>query len=195
LAPLAFLGFLGYQVLGLRTDLDRIDRTLAKRQAELTRMQGAGTEMVRIGQEEAVLDQRLSVYPPRMVTRAPIREILGKISRTIPMNITLTALSLTADQKKDDSGPPAKPKNPGEVSGGAGGPVSLKGEILPWQGGLQLQGTVFGEGEEVLRSLDRFSRDLAAQEGFKEIRLEEVKRSQTFKSSASDFTLSGKLQF
>ena len=194
LGPLAFLGFLGYQALGLRADLGRINQTIAKRQAELVRMQGANTEMARLGKEEAELDQKISVYPTRMVARAPVREILGKIGRNMPSNMTLTAVSLTADPKKEDQEPAAKTKSPGEVPGGAVKDAP-KGEIPPWEGGIQLKGTVFGAGEEVLRSLDQFSRDLSAQKGFKEIRLEEVKKSETFKSPAADFTLSGKLHF
>ncbi|MBI5586391.1 MAG: type IV pilus assembly protein PilM [Deltaproteobacteria bacterium] len=195
LGPLAFLGFLGYQALGLRSDLDQLNRRIAKRQVELTRLQGTGTEMGRLRQEEAALDQKLSVYPPRMVARLPVQEILGKISRNIPSNMTLTALSLTAEPIKEDPEPGPRAKNPAEGPNSAGGPVALNGETTPWKGGIQLKGTVFGAGEEVLRSLDQFSQALAAQQGFKEIRLEDVKRSETFKSPAVDFTLSGKLQF
>jgi hypothetical protein len=104
-------------------------------------------------------------------------------------------LTVTADPRKEEKEPPAKPKNPAEPSGGTPVTVTFKQERVAWEGGFQLKGTVFGAGEEVLRSLDQFGRDLAAQKGFKEIRLEEVKRSDTFKSPAAEFTLSGKLQF
>ncbi len=195
LGPLVLLGYLGFQVLGQRSELGQLDQKIGKRQAELTRVQGADTEMGRLKQEEEALDRKLSVYPTRMVARMPVRDILGKISGKIPVNMTLNALSVTADPRKEEKEPAAKPKNPAEPPGGTPVTVTFKQERVAWEGGFQLKGTVFGAGEEVLRSLDQFGRDLAAQKGFKEIRLEEVKRSDTFKSPAAEFTLSGKLQF
>jgi type IV pilus assembly protein PilM len=195
LGPLVLLGYLGVQALGLRGELAQIDRKIGQRQADLTRVQGADTEMGRLKQEEEALDRKLSIYPSHMVARTPVKEILGKISRKTPPNMTLSALSLTADPKKEEKETAAKPKTPAEAQGG--GPVmrTIKQELTAWEGGFQVKGTVFGAGEEVLRSLDQFNRDLAAQEGFRDIRLEEVKRNDVFKSPAADFSLSGRLRF
>jgi Tfp pilus assembly protein PilN len=196
LGPLVLLGFLGYQVLGMRSELNQVKDKIAKRQAELNKLQGAGSELGRLKQEEEALDQKLSVYPPRMVARTPVQEILNKISKRVPGNMTLTDFSLTTIIRKDDKEPTAKPKNPSEgQKGEAVEPAPVRQEITAWEGVVQIKGTVFGAGEEVLRALEQFSRDLIAQQGFKEVRLEEVKRNDTFKSPAADFTLSSKLQF
>ena len=195
LLPLAFFGFLGYQFLGLQGDLDQVNRQIRQRESELSKLVGQSSEMGRLKQQEVELDQKLADYPPRMGARAPVREILGSISRKTLPNMTLTQLILTAEPLQGPSGEGTMPKSEPAVKAPGPSPNSGGREALSWEGNIQLKGTVFGPGEEVLRTLDEFIRALAGLGHFKDVRLEDLKRSEGFKTPAGDFSISVRVQY
>jgi len=122
-----------------------------------------------------------------MVEKTPVKEILSRISQKVPPNITLTSFSLVRDPVKEEQ--PAENKSNEIVKNSETGPRP-KGE-----GNIQLKGIAYGAGDEVLRSLEAFSRGLETVGYFSGVRLEEVKRNDTFKTPAADFSLSVRMIF
>ena len=188
--PVVFTGFLAYQVLKLRSELSQLDKKISTRKGELTLLEKPQKELERLRQQENELDQKLSVYPPKMVEKTPVKEILSRISQKVPPNITLTSFSLVRDPVKEEK-PAENKSNEDKVkkSGTSHGPRP-KGE-----GNIQLKGIAYGPGDEVLRSLEAFSRGLETVGYFSGVRLEEVKRNDTFKTPAADFSLSVRMNF
>ena len=186
--PVVFTGFLGYQVLSGLSELSQLDKKISTRKGELTLLEKPQQELDRLRQQENELDQKLSVYPPKMVEKTPVQEILRRISQKVPPNITLTSFSLVMDPVKEEK--PAENKATEKEKGiktetGPQDSLRPKGE-----GNIQLKGVAYGPGDEVLRSLDAFSRGLETVGYFRGVRLEDVKRNDTFKTPAADFSLS-----
>jgi type IV pilus assembly protein PilM len=185
--PVVFTGFLAYQALNVRSELSQLDKKISTRKGELTLLEKPQKELERLRQQENELDQKLSVYPPKMVEKTPVKEILSRISQKVPPNITLTSFSLVRDPVKEEQ--PAENKSNEIVKNSETGPRP-KGE-----GNIQLKGIAYGAGDEVLRSLEAFSRGLETVGYFSGVRLEEVKRNDTFKTPAADFSLSVRMIF
>ena len=185
--PVFFTGFLAYQALNVRSELSQLDKKISTRKGELTLLEKPQKELERLRQQENELDQKLSVYPPKMVEKTPVKEILSRISQKVPPNITLTSFSLVRDPVKEEQ--PAENKSNEIVKNSETGPRP-KGE-----GNIQLKGIAYGAGDEVLRSLEAFSRGLETVGYFSGVRLEEVKRNDTFKTPAADFSLSVRMIF
>ena len=186
--PVVFTGFLGYQVLSGLSELSQLDKKISTRKGELTLLEKPQQELDRLRQQENELDQKLSVYPPEMVEKTPVQEILRRISQKVPPNITLTSFSLVMDPVKEEK--PAENEATEKEKGiktetGPQDSLRPKGE-----GNIQLKGVAYGPGDEVLRSLDAFSRGLETVGYFRGVRLEDVKRNDTFKTPAADFSLS-----
>ncbi len=186
--PVLFTGFLAYQVLSVRSDLAQLDKKIATRKGELTRLDKAQQELDKLRQQEVELDQKLSVYPPEMVEKTPVQETLSRISQKVPPNITLTSFSLIMDPAKEGK---SAEKKANEEEKGIKTERSPQGGLRPKGGGnIQLKGIAYGPGDEVLRSLEAFSRGLETVDSFSGVRLEDVKRNDTFKTPAADFSLS-----
>ena len=100
--PVVFTGFLAYQVLSVRSELSQLDKKISTRKGELTRLEQPQKELDKLRQQENDLDQKLSVYPPKMVEKTPVQEILKWISQKVPPNITLTSFSLLMDPVKEE---------------------------------------------------------------------------------------------
>jgi Tfp pilus assembly protein PilN len=141
-------------------------------------------ELDRLRQQENELDQKLSVYPPKMVEKTPVQEILRRITQKVPPNVTLTSFSLVMDPVKEEKSAENKASEKEKATKTETGPPP-KGE-----GNIHLKGVAYGPGDEVLRSLDAFSRGLETVGYFRGVRLEDVKRNDTFKTPAADFSLS-----
>jgi type IV pilus assembly protein PilM len=191
--PVVFTGFLAYQVLSVRSELSQLDKKISTRKEELVRIEKPLGELEKLRQQENELNQKLSVYPPKMVGKTPVQEILSRISQKVPPNITLNSFSLVMDPVKEEK--PAENKINEKEKG-------LKTETAPHngprpkgEGNIQLKGIAFGAGDEVLRSLDAFSRGLETVGYFNGVRLEDVKRNDTFKTPAADFSLSVRMIF
>jgi type IV pilus assembly protein PilM len=187
--PVVFTGFLAYQVLSVRSELSQLDKKISTRKGELARLEKPQKELDRLKQQENELDQKLSVYPPKMVEKTPVQEILRRISQKVPPNITLTSFSLVMDPVKEEKPDENKTNEKEKAKKTETGPRP-KGE-----GNIQLKGVAYGPGDEVLRSLDAFSRGLETVSYFRGIRLEDVKRNDTFKTPAADFSLSVRMNF
>jgi hypothetical protein len=183
--PLLFIGYLGYQVFGLYGDLSKINRTISQRQGELVKLEGPQSELGTLRKQEEELDRKLLDYPPQMIIRLPLQSILASVSGTIPANMTLTDFSLGLNPVSGGSGAAPKADEKGTTPAPAKAPAEKSGRT----GTIELKGTVFGPGEEVLRSLDQWTRDLAAVKHFKDVRLLEVKQNNNFKSPAADFSV------
>ncbi|MCU0579865.1 MAG: type IV pilus assembly protein PilM [Desulfobacterota bacterium] len=183
--PLLFIGYLGYQVFGLYGDLSKINRTISQRQGELVKLEGPQSELGTLRKQEEELDRKLLDYPPQMIIRLPLQFILASISRTIPANMTLTDFSLGVNPVPGGSGAAPKAEEKGTTPAPAKAPAEKSGRT----GTIELKGTVFGPGEEVLRSLDQWTRDLAEVKHFRDVRLLEVKQNNNFKSPAADFSV------
>lgn len=191
--PVLLAGFLAYQVLNVRSEWSQLDKKIASRKGELDRIEKPLKELDRLRQAENELDQKLSVYPPKMVEKTPVREILSRISQKIPPNITLTSFSLNLDSVKGEkpSENKAAPKEK-EIDPATGPPIDGRPKGT---GNIQLKGVAYGPGDEVLRSLDAFSRGLETVNYFSEVRLEDVKKNDSFKTPAADFSLSLRMRF
>ena len=182
--PIVFTGFLGYQVLTGQSELSQLDKKISTRKGELARLEKPQQELDRLRQQENELDQKLSVYPPKMVEKTPVQEILKRIGQKVPPNITLTSFSLVMDPVREEKSAENKGKEKEKASRTETGPPP-KGE-----GNIQLKGIAYGPGDEVLRSLDAFSRGLETVGYFRGVRLEDIKRNDTFRTPAADFSLS-----
>ena len=193
--PVVFTGFLAYQVLSVRSELSQLDKKISTRKGELTRLEKPRKELDKLRQQENELDQKLSVYPPKMVEKTPVQEILNRISQKVPPNITLTSFSLVMDPVKEEKPAEnkANEKEKDKVKKTETGPQN--GPRPKGEGNIQLKGVAYGPGEEVLRSLDAFSRGLETVSYFSGVRLEDVKRNDTFKTPAADFSLSVRMNF
>jgi len=75
------------------------------------------------------------------------------------------------------------------------GPGPQNGPGPKSEGNIQLKGVAYGPGDEVLRSLAAFSQGLETVGYFSGVRLEDVKRNDTFKTPAADFSLSVRMNF
>ena len=186
--PVVFTGYLGYQVLSGQSELSQLDKKISTRKGELTRLEKPQEELDRLRQQENELDQKLSVYPPKMVEKTPVQEILRRISQKVPPNITLTSFSLVMDPVKEEKPAENKANEKEKVIKTETGPQN--GPRPKGEGNIQLKGVAYGPGDEVLRSLDAFSRGLETVGYFRGVRLEDVKRNDTFKTPAADFSLS-----
>jgi type IV pilus assembly protein PilM len=185
--PLLFIGYLGYQVFGSYGDLSKINRTISQRKGELVKLEGPQSELGTLRKQEEELDRKLLDYPPQMILRLPLQSILASISRTIPSNMTLTDFSLGVAPISGAGGSGAAPK--AEEKGTTPAPAKTQAEKSGRTGTIELKGTVFGPGEDVLRSLDQWTRDLAEVKHFRDVRLLEVKQNNNFKSPAADFSV------
>jgi len=191
--PVVFTGFLAYQVLNVRSELSQLDKKISTRKTELVRLEQPLKELDKLRQQENELDQKLSVYPPKMVEKTPVQEILSRISQKVPPNITLTSFSLVMDPAKEERPPENKANEKDKVKKTDTAPQN--GPRPKSEGNIQLKGVAYGPGDEVLRSLDAFSRGLEAVSYFSGVRLEDVKRNDTFKTPAADFSLSVRMIF
>ena len=191
--PVVFTGFLGYQVLTVRSELSQLDKKISTRKGELTRLEKPQKELDRLRQQENELDQKLSVYPPKMVEKTPVQEILRRISQKVPPNITLTSFSLVMDPAKEEKPAENKANEKEKVIKTETGPQN--GPRPKGEGNIQLKGVAYGPGDEVLRSLAAFSRGLETVGYFSGVRLEDVKRNDTFKNSGSGFFPVGPNEF
>ncbi|RPH90532.1 MAG: type IV pilus assembly protein PilM, partial [Desulfobacteraceae bacterium] len=188
LLPVVFTGFLAYQVLSVRSELSQLDKKISTRQGELTLLEKSRNELDKLRQQENDLDQKLSVYPPKMVEKTPVQEILRRISQKVPPNITLTSFSLVMDPVKEVKPVENKANEKEQVK--QTGPGPQNGPRPKSEGNIQLKGVAYGPGDEVLRSLAAFSQGLETVGYFSGVRLEDVKRNDTFKTPAADFSLS-----
>ena len=195
LLPVVFTGFLAYQVFSVRSELSQLDKSISTRKGELARLEKPQKELEKLRQQENELDQKLSVYPPKMVEKTPVQEILSRISQKVPPNITLTSFSLVMDPVKEEKPPEnkANEKDKDKVKKTETAPQN--GPRPKGEGNIQLKGVAYGPGDEVLRSLDAFSRGLETVNYFSGVRLEDVKRNDTFKTPAADFSLSVRMIF
>jgi len=191
--PVVITGFLAYQVLSVRSELSQLDKKISTREGELTRLEQPLKELDKLRQQENELDQKLSVYPPKMVEKTPVQEILSRISQKVPPNITLTSFSLLMDPVKEEKPPENKADEKDKVKKTE--TVPQNGPRPRGEGNIQLKGVAYGPGDEVLRSLAAFSRGLEAVSYFSGVRLEDVKRNDTFKTPAADFSLSVRMNF
>ncbi len=191
--PVVFAGFLAYQVLSVRSELSQLDKKISTRKGELARLEQPQKELDKLRQQENELDQKLSVYPPKMVEKTPVQEILSRISQKVPPNITLTSFSLIMDPVKEVKPPENKADE--KDKGKKAETVPQEGLRSKGEGNIQLKGVAYGAGDEVLRSLAAFSRGLETVNYFSGVRLEDVKRNDTFKTPAADFSLSVRMNF
>ena len=151
-------------------------------------------ELEKLKRAENELDQKLSVYPPKMVEKTPVQEILSRISLKIPPNITLTSFSLnmdaiTEEKAAESKSAPAQEKAPKPAAAPRNGPKP-KGE-----GTIQLKGWFTDPATRCCDRLDAFSRGLETVNYFSGVRLEDVKKNDTFKTPAADFSLSFRMSF
>jgi type IV pilus assembly protein PilM len=191
--PVVVAGFLAYQVMNVRADLSQLDKKISTRKGELTRLEKPQREFEKLKQQENELDQKLSVYPPKMVEKAPVKEILNRISQKIPPNITLTSFLLVMDPVKEEqsAGNKANEKDKAKKT-----ETSPQNNPRPKsEGNIQLKGVAYGPGDAILRSLEAFSRGLETGGYFSAVRLEDVKRNDSFKTPAADFSLSVRTNF
>ena len=191
--PVVFTGFLAYQVLSVRSELAQLDKKISTRKGELTLLEKPLKELDRLRQQENDLDQKLGVYPPKMVGKTPVQEILSRISQKVPPNITLTSFSLVMDPVKEEK--PVENKANEKEKAKKSEPAPQNVPRPKSEGSIQLKGVAYGPGDEVLRSLDVFSRGLETVSYFTGVRLEDVKRNDTFKTPAADFSLSVRMNF
>jgi type IV pilus assembly protein PilM len=191
--PVVFTGFLAYQVLSGRSELAQLDKKISTRKGELIRLEKPQKELDRLRLQENDLDQKLSVYPPKMMEKTPVQEILRRISQKVPPNITLTSFSLVMDPVKEEKPVENKVNEKDKPKKTELGPQN--GPRPKGEGNIQLKGVAYGPGDEVLRSLDAFSRGLETVSYFSGVRLEDVKRNDTFKTPAADFSLSVRTNF
>jgi type IV pilus assembly protein PilM len=191
--PLVFAGFLAYQVLSVRSELSQLDQKISTRKGELARLEKPQTELEKLKLQENELDQKLSVYPPKMVEKTPVQEIISRISQKVPPNVTLTSFLLVLDPPKEEKQAENKANDKEKVKKTETG--SQKGQQAKGEGNIQLKGVAYGPGDEVLRSLDAFSRGLETVNYFSGVRLEDVRRNDSFKTPAADFSLSVRMNF
>jgi type IV pilus assembly protein PilM len=191
--PVVLAGFLAYQVLSGRSELSQLDKKISARTGELTRSEQPQKELEKLRQQENELDQKLSVYPPKMLQKTPVQEILNRISQKVPPNITLTSFSLVMDPVKEEKPAENKANEKDIVKKTETAPPN--GPQPKGEGNIQLKGVAYGPGDEVLRSLAAFSRGLETVSYFSGVRLEDVKRNDSFKTPAADFSLSVRTNF
>jgi type IV pilus assembly protein PilM len=193
IVPALFAGFLAYQYVQVRSEWSQLDRKISSRKGELDRLGQPLKEMDRLRQAENELDQKLSVYPPKMVERTPVQDILRRISQKIPPNITLTSFSLNLESVKEEKQSENKSVPKERETKPAPGPQT--GFRPTRTGSIQLKGVAYGPGDEVLRSLAAFGRGLETVNYFIEVHLEDVKRNDSFKTPAADFSLSLRMSY
>jgi hypothetical protein len=128
-----------------------------------------------------------------MVEKTPVQEILNRISQKVPPNITLTSFLMVLDPVKEEK--PAENKANEKEKGKNPETSPQNGPRSKGEGNIQLKGVAYGPGEEVLRSLAAFSRGLETVGYFSGVRLEDVKRNDSFKTPAADFSLSVRTNF
>ena len=193
IVPALFAGFLAYQYVQVRSERSQLDWKISSRKGELDRLGQPLKELDRLRQAENELDQKLSGYPPKMVEKTPVQEILRRISQKIPPNITLTSFSLNLESGREEKPSENKSVQKERETKPAPGP---KTDFRPNRtGSIQLKGVAYGPGDEVLRSLAAFGRGLETVNYFSEVHLEDVKRNDAHKTPAADFSLSLRMGF
>jgi type IV pilus assembly protein PilM len=191
--PVLFAGFLGYQYWNVRSEWSQLDKKISFRKGEMDRIAKPLKDLDRLRQAEKELDQKLSVYPPKMVEKPPVQDLLSRIGQKIPPNITLTSFAMNLDQAKEEK--PAEVKAAPKEKETKPAPAHPNGSKPKGAGSIQLKGVVYGNGDEVLRALDVFGRGLETVNYFSEVHLEDVKRNDSFKTPAADFSLSFRMSY
>jgi type IV pilus assembly protein PilM len=189
--PAIFFGFIAYQAVSYYGELSKLNKRLALRQQEVSRLESSRNHLEALKARDAELEGKLEEYPPAMITRVPAQGILSEIARKVPANTTLTSLSLIPEavpaaaknQENKPEGGPAKPAAPASTG--------LKG-----QGQLLLKGTVFGPGDVIIQSLDEFGRSLEKGDFFTEVRLDEISKNENLGSiPAVNFQMNLRLRY
>ena len=187
---LLFFGFLGNQYFSSSSELRKLEKKIALRQQEISRMEVSKKDLENLKWKQDQLDQQLTAYPPTMIERVPAQEVLLEVGRRLSPNMTLTSFSLIpapepvgekGGEKKASTGPDSvQPEKPG---------LGLKAKAKR-ERQLLLKGIVFGPGDQILKALDDFSRGLEQVSYITQVRLEEIKKNELFGTlSAQDFQM------
>ncbi len=151
------------------TKLTRLQIEREEKMSKIAKAESLLSEMSRLKEKEEKIKSDLSLFPSLMIEPLPFGEILLEISELVPANVTLTALEIGSETKKQRHNPRS--------------PASEEASIL------YLSGLAFGSDIQTLSAISKIIDGLERSQKFKNVKLLSTSENKDYNRSSAQFEI------